>query len=429
MESKVEALSEQVVTLNSNFAKVLERLDRLVIQTDVLPKIESDLALLTENTKAQQEAIMVAQKDIVDLQVDMKVQKSTIGTLQQDVLASKADIAKCMQRMDRMQEAIDAQESYSRRENLVFLNVNEDRNENIVRKINRIVTKMIGVEVKFTRVHRLGQPREGVDRPTIARFHYGPDRDKVWQAKETLKGTKVIVREDYPARIESNRRTLMPICSHARLQGKEAKLVKDSMYIDNRKYTVKTLETLPQELHPSSLCERKLEVEGQTYRLFAGTESVFSNWHKADMTIGGRKYTCVEQYYVHQKAVLSNDKEIDVEEVMRMTEPLKMKNYSRRVRINEELWKRKSINVMKEGVRQKILQNNYIEKKLKETQGEVLVESTRDRFWGCGQPIYSKLANDKEKWNGKNELGSIWMEYRAEVLEAAKCVEADKIVE
>jgi len=250
---------------------------------------------------------------------------------------------------------------------LLFLNVSEERNENCTQKVAAIVRKMgIEEDIKFSRVHRMGQEKQGIKRPIIARFHFTPDRDRVWKARGQLKGTGTILKEDFPIQMEERRRAMLPICSHARLQGKEARLVRDSVIIDNRKYSVKDIEALPKELHPKSTCERKIEYENKTYILFSGKLSVFSNWYNANIEIDSQKYTSVEQFLVHQKAVFARDKE-SAEKALAQDDVWKLFLLGKRIQFSDSSWKKKSIDVMREGLRAKFKQNRGLEKCLVES--------------------------------------------------------------
>lgn len=62
--------------------------------------------------------------------------------------------------------------------------------------------------------------------------------------------------------------------------------------------------------------------------------------------------------------------------------------------------------IMKEIVRAKLNQHEYIQKKLRQTGSKELIEvSPVDSYWGWG-PDH----------NGQNELGKIWMELRSEMI-------------
>lgn len=60
--------------------------------------------------------------------------------------------------------------------------------------------------------------------------------------------------------------------------------------------------------------------------------------------------------------------------------------------------------IMEEILRAKFSQHEYVQKKLRESRGKILVEdSNRDHLWGRGQD-----------WNGENWLGELWMKLQDE---------------
>jgi ribA/ribD-fused uncharacterized protein len=68
-------------------------------------------------------------------------------------------------------------------------------------------------------------------------------------------------------------------------------------------------------------------------------------------------------------------------------------------------WHSVKVNIMKEILRAKVKQHEYVERKLRDTGDRWLVEdSWRDNFWGWG-----------EDGKGQNMLGKLWMEIRDEL--------------
>jgi ribA/ribD-fused uncharacterized protein len=68
-------------------------------------------------------------------------------------------------------------------------------------------------------------------------------------------------------------------------------------------------------------------------------------------------------------------------------------------------WPQRRVATMKEILRAKVKQHEYVNRKLIETGNRWLVEdSWRDSFWGWG-----------EDGNGQNMLGRLWMEIRDEL--------------
>lgn len=68
-------------------------------------------------------------------------------------------------------------------------------------------------------------------------------------------------------------------------------------------------------------------------------------------------------------------------------------------------WEDEMVTVMKDICRHKLEQHPYLQRKLQESGDAELVEdSPKDSVWGRGAD-----------WQGRNELGKIWMELRAEI--------------
>lgn len=68
-------------------------------------------------------------------------------------------------------------------------------------------------------------------------------------------------------------------------------------------------------------------------------------------------------------------------------------------------WKEVRVDVMRQILRAKVQQHEYVKRKLLKTGDRLLVENSwRDAFWGSGPD-----------GDGVNQLGKLWMEIRAEL--------------
>ena len=66
-----------------------------------------------------------------------------------------------------------------------------------------------------------------------------------------------------------------------------------------------------------------------------------------------------------------------------------------------------AVKIMEKVIKEKILQHEHIQRKLKESGNRKIIESSPfDSFWGWGP-----------KKNGKNNLGKIWMKLREDLLD------------
>lgn len=69
-------------------------------------------------------------------------------------------------------------------------------------------------------------------------------------------------------------------------------------------------------------------------------------------------------------------------------------------------WEDEMVSIMKDICRHKLQQHPYLQKKLEESgTAELIEDSPKDAIWGRGSD-----------WQGRNELGKIWMELRDEIL-------------
>ena len=202
-------------------------------------------------------------------------------------------------------------ETYSRRDNLLIDGLSESRGEDIKRKVLTFFEDTLkvnsGKQISLTRVHRIGRIQGNQwqgntpPRTVIVRFHYYPDREKVWRASWKLKDNMHFVKEDFPESVIQNRRILLPPFRAARKDPsvKKALLRGDVLIIDDKHYTVDTLSTLPDRLKWTEKGERFIEECNSTF--FFGKESFLSNHHPSKFVEAGKTYLCVEEYYLEKK--------------------------------------------------------------------------------------------------------------------------------
>ena len=159
-------------------------------------------------------------------------------------------------------------ESQSRRDNLLMDGIPESAGEtwdDCREKVYKILEDKMKIDnargIMISRCHRLGPKRAEGARPRtiIFKLHWYGDREKIWSSKSNLKDTNVFLSEDYPAEIQQRRKKLFPILKAARQQRMKASLSVDKLMINDREYTVNTLHSLPPELHPDKVANRKVD--------------------------------------------------------------------------------------------------------------------------------------------------------------------------
>lgn len=132
----------------------------------------------------------------------------------------------------------------------------------------------------------------------------------------------------------------------------------------------------------------------------------FSNWDRSPFSIDGMTFNCGEQYMMYHKALLCKDFD-SANKVMQTTNPRVQKFIGRQIKnYNEDAWSAVRFDIVKNGLREKFLQNPMHMKALKSCAGKTIVEaSPYDAIWGIGFSESDAMDNISE-W-GENLLGKI----------------------
>ena len=141
----------------------------------------------------------------------------------------------------------------------------------------------------------------------------------------------------------------------------------------------------------------------------------FSNWYRRRFVIDGQEYRFVEQYMMAEKAKLFHDEE-RLADILRATHPGECKALGRQVKpFDAKVWSAARYEIVKTASRAKFEQNLDLMAKLLETGEAILAEaSPKDTLWGIGLDRAAAVGIDPAKWPGRNLLGRILMELRAE---------------
>lgn len=141
-----------------------------------------------------------------------------------------------------------------------------------------------------------------------------------------------------------------------------------------------------------------------------------SNWYLRDFSIDGKKYCCVEQYMMEQKALLFADFEI-AEQIMQTSDQQEMQDLGRAVKNFESvIWDGRKQLIVYTGILAKFEQNPDLLGRLISTGTATLVECSRsDKIWGIGMGMDDPDAANPSKWKGKNLLGFALVAARTEL--------------
>ena len=158
---------------------------------------------------------------------------------------------------------------------------------------------------------------------------------------------------------------------------------------------------------------------------FFGKMSPFSNFHPARFTISDTEYSCTEQYYQAQKALILGDKKAQ-RTIMASTNPVDMFKVGRSLDGDDnDNWTSSREDIMFKGNMAKYTQNQELLELLIATGEKTLVEcSARETYWGSGVSLHHADALNQE-WPGENRMGVVLERVRAEIIHADKLDDDD----
>ena len=360
------------------------------------------------------------QNQVNSLESILQVHSTEIASLKETLKQKDHVVQEQANMISNLQHSVSKNESYSRRDNLVFggFKKNDRRTcDSIIREdVFKNLLKMDDQQasaIKFVRCHHLAQGPANIQAAIIVRFESFRDRMQIWNKRRSLKN--VYVTEDFPVEIARRRNKMRPILKAASRfpeYEKNISMKNDKLVFNGKLFTVDDLHSLPEAINPRTLSEVR---SGDTM-IFGGILSEhheLSNFYKCPVNYKDRVYNSSEQAYQHAKAVLFGDTS-SAEAIMRSPRPAHQKFLASKVKgYVHDQWKTAREPIMKEIIHCKFSQNLEIAKKLCDTGDLHIGESiVKDKFYGTGFSLRHKDAADRTKWQ-QNKLGVMLMKERS----------------
>jgi ribA/ribD-fused uncharacterized protein len=259
------------------------------------------------------------------------------------------------------------------------------------------------------------------------------DRNRIWANKSKLKGSDYFISEDLPRETERKRALLVPVLKAARANPKyntSAYLVGDKLTIDKKKYTLDTLDQLPNDLNPRRTSTQL--IDGTTY--FFSRWSPLSNHNtEAPFHWNHKSYSSTEQYYFCSKASYLEDAK-QYEAIMKEDDPYKVLVAGKKItdqRLASPLnrdWESVEMHYMTVGNRAKYLQNaGHMAVLLATAPGKIAECSATNSRWGIGFGLTDPEKTQHQRW-AKNQMGIVLSNLRLEFqAQAAAAENADQM--
>ena len=207
------SIEEQFELLNNNINEKFKEQFELLTKNlnEKFNDLNTELTKLTvgfDNLKASLDDVTSSvgqlKDDVSKLKENVSTAQDKQDTLQLDVVSNAISISSVEERLAILENSIEKQEQYSRRENVILHGVPERENENVDNARKRVcdlfnanVKSKHWLEVDLLRAHRLGGKRQdNSNRPLIVRFIHFYDKLKVMRAKPDFKKLGISVNDD-----------------------------------------------------------------------------------------------------------------------------------------------------------------------------------------------------------------------------------------
>lgn len=302
-----------------------------------------------------------------------------------------------------------------RKRNLVISGLTEELNENLYVRTVNILKPICNAfqQEDIDCVYRVGTPTTGKTREVIVELFSKYVKESILKGRRNLKeyeSTKnVWINEDLPHRLRKTKGVMRDIVRRAGEVGIPCALSGDKITCNNITYDMHHLKALPVGLRPDDLKTRTVGMRIG----FMSQESYLSNFYPCPVTVDGYTFPSAKHAIQYKRSIVCGREDVGID-IKQKLDPADAKSLGETLKYNRK-WDRAKIGLVRCIVRQKFLENNNLKIKLLNTTGYTLEESSFDRFWGTGVPVYSKDFT-KGTHTGKNIMGRLLEEIRDDFL-------------
>ena len=235
-------------------------LDNMTSKTNqAIEGLRSDIALLVSSVGA----LSVKVDSLLPVTNQVSEISTQVMLLNKNIDEKDEKIASLESENSKLKEKLLDIESRSRRCNLKFFNIKEDRHENEQSLEDKLLDAFKQADIggmnrrSFERSHRVGKFSKDArfPRPVIVCFNHYKDRQRVWEKFNKKVSKDLFVREDKPNEVLNAQRQLLPILHAARNTTgyQNASLRGTNLFINGKVYNQANMSNLPEVLRPEAV--------------------------------------------------------------------------------------------------------------------------------------------------------------------------------
>ena len=394
---------------NLSMEDILSKLDSTVsaLSTEVKDLRESNTTLNSTVTRLENKITKLSTK-LEASENAFTAETSGLSTMKDKMCVIEKENCMLKRYLSDITEKITDLEYHQKRNNLIFDGFPEHKGETDINIFNRLMeclSTIIDVTgIKVARCHRLGQKKNGVNRPIIANFPWYGDVNTILNSKMHLpKG--IYVKTDIPKIWDERMRVLRPMYREiyaATSDKSSVKLTKGKLIVNKKVYLPDDVEELKKDYPNANPCEK----ESDDKVIYFGLMSIYSNMYPATFTLDGQEFSSTEQYLQSKKASLFDDDQSEAK-ILNTQSPYEAKRIGNNIKnFNEQKWQSSAFDIAVRGVYEKFHQNTVLGDRLLASNKQIH-ESSLDRYWGTGIHLKSSQALDVQNWHGEGLMSRI----------------------
>ena len=304
---------------------------------------------------------------------------------------------------------------YSKRKNLIISGLKEVHGETNLTLRSWFATLADRLKTPaptIMAIHRLKSNNKARPRDVIIQFDDYMTKRAFFKARFDIKKShadyhNIYISEHFPREVTEQRKVLQAVATEARMLYPDIKerisVFENTLFINNARYKMETLHTLPEALHPMI---EGCKFDDSSY-IFFTKRSKLSNHFESPFILNGVRYNCGEQYFMAMKARTFEDSE-SPQRIMQTTSPVAQKAIGRTIKgFNATKWYRESPDILYPGLLARFEQNEHCKAALLGTGRRRLGEATTEAPWGTGKRLNDLDALDQSKWSDMNIIGDL----------------------
>lgn len=441
VETKVESHESKLTKVNAELAALRETVDSQGRALAKLTNMESDLLKQNKEVKAdllkQNRGITKEMNQLIDQQKNqVESFLSTTKRIENNIyekVEQKIEV-KVDEKVEKKVHQVSQEatqkasfqslkdQAFAKRRNLVITGLEEDDTKSTTATVKELFKSLGADKLGIKQAYRIGlrQPdNTSYRRPILVEFHQLSDRNKVWKKRMQTPSAeegeqRVKIQADLPKLLRDEMHILYRITRAAANfpEFKTAVVRSYAIQLNGKEFNPTNLEQLPLPIRPSTISNPKSDEA----IAFFSKYSPMSNHHPSPFKVQDQSFENMEHYLAVQRAKLSGQESI-MERASTATDPKEAKAVLRSLREDHaKEWSEKVEQVTTDGLRAKFSQNSHLLKFLKNTQGLLIGEASKDPRWGVGFDLNSPEVLDPSKWNNAgNLLGKCLMKVRDEL--------------